>query len=235
MGMGKSRKIVLISAAVVTAGALTAGGVFVANRAQVQAKACAAVTDLEANNAERRAAAASATGPKIAFLGDSYTQGQKLDDPLKAFPYVAASALHDAPIVNGRGGSGFVYDGPCADSTFADRVESVLTEKPAIAVVQGGINDLGRDGQEKAATELLTFMHQRLPEARLVLVGPAAAPGADRAEVDETTEGMRRAAEAVSATFVDLRALPIEFLPDRIHATEAGHRVIGEAVAAAAR
>jgi lysophospholipase L1-like esterase len=232
--MGKSRKLVLIGAAVVTAGALTAGGMFYVNRTQTQTAACSAITDLEAANSSRRLDAAHGSGPKIAFLGDSYTEGQHLDDPLKAFPYVAAAKLGDAPLVNGRGGSGFVYDGPCADSKFLDRVNSVMAENPAIAVVQGGINDLGRDGQEQAARELLSLMHQRLPNAHLILVGPAAAPGVDRAKVDQTTEGMQRAAEAVHATFVDLRNLPLEFLPDKIHATEASHRIIGEAVASAA-
>lgn len=228
-----NKRWILIVAAVIVLGVLAAGGVFLANRAQAQAAACAAVTDLEAANQDRRDAAKSA-GASIAFLGDSYTQGQKLDDPLTAFPYVAAKDLGASPTVNGRGGSGFVFDGPCADSRYADRIKAVLRTEPQTLVIQGGINDLGRGGQEQAARELLTLAERRLPDAKLVLVGPADAPGLDQSEVDQTAEGMRRAAESSGAVFVDLRELPIEFLPDRVHATEAGHAVIGQAVADAA-
>src|SRR5512139_2255436 len=94
--------------------------------------ACEYVRGLERSQAGRRALAARRPGPVVAFLGDSYTQGLFLPDPLDAFPYLLADRLDIAPVVDGRGGSGFVSDGACPGTVFADRLERVMAAHPDV-------------------------------------------------------------------------------------------------------
>lgn len=210
---------------------LAGGAALLIQRDNTRTAACDEVNRLEDANASRRASAIDPSKPLIAFLGDSYTQGQKMDDPLDAFPYIAAEIAGDSALVNGRGGSGFVFDGPCADQAFSYRIDSVLSHDFDVLVVQGGVNDLGRSGQDRAARDLLAAVRTHRPNTTVLLVGPAAAPGVSRSEVDATAEGMSRAAETAEASFIDLRDLSIDFLPDGVHPTITGHETIGEAVA----
>lgn len=201
---------------------------------QTRAAACAAIEDTESRAAAGRARALDRPGELIAFLGDSFTEGMKIDDPLSAYPTVVGDALEVPVLVNGVGGSGFANSGPCPNSTFAERLPAVLEAAPSTIIIQSGLNDLGRDAGGPAA-DLFDRIESQLPDARIVVLGAFSPPNADPHEVDAFNQAVSKAAAENGAEFVDVSLWNVEYLPDGLHPTEGGHRVIGEAVAAALR
>jgi acyl-CoA thioesterase-1 len=186
-----------------------------------QAERC---RDIRAASEERRAAVKAAHGPRVAVIGDSWSQGSGLADPEKSWP----SRLEGTVVVDGFGGSGFsVGASPCRDVAFALRVDRALDTDTDLVVVQGGLNDFDvapaavREGAERTL---------RLLEGHdVVVVGPASAPrrAAGAARVDAL---LAEVAADAGVPYVRTAEWPLDYLPDELHLTAEGHAAFGDAV-----
>jgi acyl-CoA thioesterase I len=190
-----------------------------------QAERC---RDIRAASEERRADLDAQDGdPRIAVIGDSWSQGTDLADPAVSWP----SRLDGLVVVDGFGGSGFsVEASPCRDVAFALRVGRALATDPDLVVVQGGLNDF--DVSAGAVREGAERTLRLLEGHRVVVVGPAAAPrrAAGAARVDALLAEVTAAAEV---PYIRTAEWELDYLADRLHLTPGGHEVFGDAVAAA--
>ena len=192
--------------------------------------ACTAVRDL--NNARNDATPVS-DGKRVAvILGDSYAQGQWLDDARNdAWSTLLGQQEKWKTFVNGSGGSGFAFAGPCGDQAFGQRVDAVLAHDPSVVIVEGGVNDL--PGTVAAPAKKLL---EALANVKTVIViGPVAAPGFDADNVSAVDKELSAVVEATGRTYVSMVGADVEIGPDHRHMTAAGHAQYAKIVAAAIR
>ena len=169
------------------------------------------------------------------FLGDSYTVGTGDPDASGYVPDVAA-AMGWVAIGQGQGGTGYVNPGP-GSGAFAGRVAAIVAEDPDVVVVQGSTNDVGSPPRavEDAALGLYAALRTGLPRARIVAVGPVAAPVV-RAEVQPIRDAVARAAARSGVDFLDPVASrwleSPDWYGDGLHPDDAGYRAFaGDLVA----
>jgi lysophospholipase L1-like esterase len=79
----------------------------------------------------------------------------------------------------GEGGTGFVNSGPAGRTNFVGRVQDVVSANPQYVLIYGGINDTSMGTNTSTsnpiyinATNLLFQLAQKLPNARLAVIGP---------------------------------------------------------------
>ncbi len=184
----------------------------------------------EAANAEAR----QMTGPftfgdkRVDVLGDSYAVGTTLPDPQhQAWAVLLAEREHWNLTVRGIGRTGFVNGGYCDDQSYPTRVDQVLADDPELIIVEGGLNDAGQPGIGDAARDVLAKIPPTIP---VVVVGPIDAPG--RSDSDKQTID-RELAAAAGERYIAPLSWQIEFGPDGIHPTEAGHVALADYIATA--
>lgn len=180
--------------------------------------------------------------PRVAFLGDSYTQGAGTDNGSKAFVMVAARKLRWSGRQFAVGGSG--YSGPPGRS-YGERLQHVIDFRPDYVVVSGSRNDtrVGPGVVHAEAVTLFQRIREQLPAAQLIVVGPIWVDQSPPTEILRLNSEVRSAAEGADAVFID--ALDPSWMDgsaeliadDDIHPTERGHdrlaeRFVDEVVAA---
>jgi acyl-CoA thioesterase-1 len=188
-----------------------------------QAERC---RDIRTASEERRAVVVREPGPRIAVIGDSWSQGSDLPDPTASWP----SRLPGTVVVDGFGGSGFTAEAsPCRDVAFQLRVDRALATKPDLVLMQGGLNDF--DVSTDVVRGDVEQTLRRLEGQRVVVVGPAAAPRrADgAARVDALLAEVTAAADV---PYLSTAEWELDYLPDLLHLTPAGHAAFGDAVRA---
>lgn len=185
-----------------------------------------ALVRLTETGVDRKARAA--LSPKLAVLGDSYAQGMYLDDPATAFPYL----LDPAALVNGSGGSGYSSGGPCKSQQLMNRAAQVLASKPAVLIVQAGINDRGRTDVGVAAKSLFDRIKSASPNTRVIVVGPFAPASVAGPELDAVAAAVQRAAQADGFTYLDPSDWEFDLLEDGLHPSAEGHKQIAAKLAA---
>ncbi len=183
-----------------------------------------------AASAERAAlvtGAGDGPGDRVVVLGDSWSAGLGLADLADSWP----TRLPGRVRVAGFSGSGFsIGASRCAGVSFAERAGAALRGGADLVVVEGGLNDVD---QPPAAVETgFGRLMARLAGHRVVVVGPASAP-ARMPGVADVDRLLARLAAGAGAAYVPTAGLDLEYLPDRLHLTPAGHRAFGDAVAAA--
>lgn len=175
-----------------------------------------------------RLAAVTGAGSDVVVIGDSWSAGWKLADPVGSWPVQLPGRVH----VDGFPGSGFSESAsPCGAVSFADRAPAALAGRvPTSVVVQGGLNDVDqsyesvRDGFARLMTELAPY--------RVVVVGPAPAPS--RAEGARRVDGwLASLCEEYGVDYVSSLGQRLPYLADRLHLTRAGHADYGRFVAKA--
>ena len=212
----------------VTAAAIAlAAGAFVAvdgeDAQATWAERCRAIEE----GSQARQAQVTGTGPHIAVIGDSWSQGYRLGAPVGSWP----AHLPGRVWVDGFAGSGFsATASPCAGVSYAERTAPALATDPALVVVQGGLNDhdVPPDQVRAGALEVL----EGLSGQPVVLVGPASAPrrAAGAGDVDRV---LQEVADASGVPYVRTYDWELEYLSDRLHLTVAGHVDYGRRVAEA--
>lgn len=166
---------------------------------------------------------------RIAVLGDSYAVGTGLSDPADSWPTYLPGEVY----VDGFGGSGFSASaGSCRGVAYGDRLGAVLGSAPGLVVIQGGLNDWRSPTTE--IEEALARLLEQAADTPILIVGPASAPRRLE-EVARVDAALATVAGAYDVGYVSAAAWRLDYLADRLHLTEAGHRVFGEAVAAAIR
>lgn len=174
-----------------------------------------------------RADQVTGSGERVVVIGDSWSVGLGLAEPVRSWPSRLPGRVH----VAGFSGSGFsAKASPCGKVSFADRAPAAV-DGAALVVVQGGLNDWNRPRPEiRTGFKRLirTLRADEIP--RIVVVGPAAAPsraaGVPRVDKLLSRWSARRGIEYVSTMDLDL-----PYRRDQLHLTLAGHAEFGDAVA----
>jgi acyl-CoA thioesterase-1 len=225
---GARRRVVLVVLALVSA--LLALGV---PRAASQAQHAARCERLAAVG-QARADIVTGEGSPVLVIGDSWSAGVKLDDLGGSWPHRLEGRVH----VDGFGGSGFSrHASPCGRLAYADRVDAALDrldERPALVVLQGGLNDADqsaydiRTGVRRAVARLVA---RGVARTEIVIVGPAYAPARAR-QVPRVDWVLSEEAKRARVGYVRTRNVRLPYLADRLHLTSAGHAQFGDVVAA---
>jgi acyl-CoA thioesterase-1 len=195
---------------------------------------CATLNRLTASTAAERAAlTAQASGPTAVFLGDSYTQGVGLSNIRDDYAYVTSAAMRWRAVLNAAGGTGYVNGGPCSGRQFLARVPQIVALRPAVVVIQGGLDDYRSPKQkiERAAEQLYARLQHDLPSTSLVVVGPHSVPKVS--DVKPVIAALRTATSRAHVTYIDASSWRLSFEKDGIHLTVEGHRMYGQQLAAA--
>ena len=173
---------------------------------------------------ERRRTEVSGTGTTVAVIGDSYSQGLGLADPRQSWP----SRLEGTVVVDGFAGSGFSdAASPCRDEAYYHRVTRALAADPGLVVLQGGLNEYDVPGTE--IRQGLAKALRGLSGQRVVMVGPPTAPR--RADAVARVDALlAEVARRHDIPYVQTSSWALEYLPDRLHLTAAGHTAFGDGV-----
>lgn len=176
------------------------------------------------------------SGRRIVVIGDSYSVGLGLRDPMRSWPSQLPGRVH----VSGFSGSGFsAKASPCGRVSYADRAARALRTgarvseaggagRSTLIVVEGGLNDWNQSAAAVRAGfgRLVTSLRGH----PVLVVGPALAPsrarGARRIDLLLAELSARAGVDYLSMLTLDL-----PYLADRLHLTTTGHRLFGERVA----
>ncbi|SFO94351.1 Lysophospholipase L1 [Geodermatophilus dictyosporus] len=177
---------------------------------------------------------------RAVFLGDSYTVGVGTSVG-PTYAARTADRLGWTEVDAGQSGTGYVADGGGGDrAPFRARVPDVAQAAPDVVVVQGSTNDAGVPSVEvgAAATALYADLAAAVPGARVVVLGPLAAPGVPRAEIEAIRDALAAAAAQAGLLFVDPVAgdwlAPSQGLwADSTHPDDEGYAVVADELVAA--
>jgi acyl-CoA thioesterase-1 len=176
-------------------------------------------------DARDRAHLVTGEGPPVLVIGDSWSVGLGQDDLGSSWAARLPGEVH----VAGFSGSGFsAHASGCGRVSFADRAPTALAARPALVVVEGGLNDY--DQPAAAIDTGFRDLMSDLSGHPVVVVGPADAPSRTRA-VPRVDALLARLAQEYGVPYVRTSDLDLAYLNDRLHLTAAGHREFGEAVA----
>lgn len=156
-------------------------------------------------------------------LGDSYAAGDWLEDRTQGWAYAVAES------VAGVGLTGYTNDGYCGDGSFSERLSTVTDLHPSTLIIQGGLNDTDASSAniESAASDLLEDVAD-IPT--VILIGPTNAPA--KSDLGKVDRALAAAAKDHQREYISALEWDLEFLPDRLHLTPAGHAKFAELVKA---
>ena len=157
----------------------------------------------------------------VVALGDSYTAGDWLEDRSQGWAYAVAAD------VAGVGMTGYTNGGYCGGDSFSERLSTVTDLHPSTLIIQGGLNDSEASAAniEEAASDLLEDV---AGIETVVLVGPTNAPA--KSDLEKVDRALAAAAADHQREYVSTLGWDLEFLPDRLHLTPAGHAEFAELV-----
>jgi acyl-CoA thioesterase-1 len=201
--------------------ALVATGV-IAARASAHQSTC----ERFAAASVKRGAMVTGSGERVVVVGDSWSAGLGLDDPVQSWPSRLPGRVH----VAGFSGTGFsAHASPCGRVSFADRAPAALKGGADLVIVEGGLNDYDRSRAEIKAGFVRVL--RTAAAYRVVVVGPATAP-ARAAKVPRVDRLLAHLSQKYGVPYVSTADMKLPYLDDRLHLTAKGHRIFGDAVAA---
>lgn len=146
----------------------------------------------------------------VAFLGDDWTAGIGATSEAKRFTTLTCGQLDLTERNFGVDGTGYAKSS-AAGGAYDSRVDAVVAAHPQVVVVSGGRND--RDDSAataaRAAHELFTTLHKRLPHAELIAVAPFWGDSDLPPEIVALAGAVKSAVTAAGGSYLDL--------PDPIH------------------
>lgn len=177
--------------------------------------------------------------PVAAFLGDSYTAGANAEGAENRYAVRVCRVISMRCTINGQAGTGYVSvgSGQRGEKRFIDRVYDLQRDGvPSLIVVQGGMNDPVSELRDAA---LRTFGQLRTmyPNARVLVVGPIAAPSLDFNDISGKRDLLSAAANEAGVEFVDPTAngwfadLSL-FAEDGVNLNRRGHQEFANGLAA---
>lgn len=216
---GNLRRVVGASAVALLLAAFLA--FWVADRAGAGATRC----QQHRLDASERAALVTGEGTRTLVIGDSWSVGLGQEDLGLSWARQLPGEVH----VAGFSGSGFsARASGCGRVSFHDRAPTAVGARPALVVVQGGLNDY--DQPASAIEQGFRGLMADLAAHRVVIVGPADAPLRSGA-VPRVEDVLARLSAEYDVPFVATSDVDLSYLADRLHLTDAGHREFGTAVA----
>lgn len=216
---GNLRRVVGASGVVLLLAALMA--FYVADRAGAGPGRC----QQHRADSRERAALVTGEGVPVLVIGDSWSVGLGQDDLGRSWAADLPGQVH----VAGFSGSGFSAGASgCGRVSFHDRAASALASRPRLVVVEGGLND--HDQPAAAIERGFRALMADLAGQRVVVVGPAEAPSRSRA-VPRVDALLAELCDEYGVPYVATSDLDLDYLADRLHLTEHGHREFGAAVA----
>lgn len=216
---GNLRRVVGASAVTLLLAAFLA--FWVADRAGAGATRC----QQHRLDAGERAALVTGEGARTLVIGDSWSVGLGQEDLVLSWARQLPGEVH----VSGFSGSGFsARASGCGRVSFHDRAPGALSTRPALVVIEGGLNDHNQPAS--AIAQGFRGLMADLADHRVVVVGPADAPARSRAL--PRVEGLLEDLSAeYGVPYVATSDVDLSYLPDRLHLTDAGHREFGSLVA----
>ena len=183
---------------------------------------------------------------QVLVIGDNFTSGSaEGGNGRDGWPRIVGATLaaegRDVTVdVSASDGGGYTQLG-AADATFIDMAKGAGPGYDLV-IFFGGTNDTAAGSAVKeAAYEAEVQLWNVLPDAYILVIGPAWVDAAAPASVRLTSQSIRAAAQQAGVPFVD----PIRqgwfageddlIGADRLHPTDAGHRRIAERVLPAVR
>ena len=185
---------------------------------------------VKGEQAARRGAVVTGSGPPVLVIGDSYSVGAGVD-PRQSWP----TRLPGRVEVDGFSGSGFSRGASgCGDVSYGTRARSAVRPGLDLVVVEGGLNDADRPPAELEAgvERLMRALTRRVPAARVLVVGPPPAPLLRYADVAAVDATLARLAAGHGAAYLSMLDVELSYLDDALHPDPAGHRTFGDRVAA---
>jgi acyl-CoA thioesterase-1 len=174
----------------------------------------------------KRGAAVTGSGERVVVVGDSWSAGLGLDQPVRSWPSRLPGRVH----VAGFSGSGFsAKASECGRVSFGDRAPAALKGGADLVIVEGGLNDYDR-GRAEIKAGFARVMASTTPY-RTVVVGPASAP-ARAGKVPRVDRLLAHLSKKYGVAYVSMVDLQLPYLDDRLHMTPAGHVTFGDTVAA---
>lgn len=174
---------------------------------------------------------------RVAFLGDSYTEGVGATTPAQRWTSLVAKKEGWTEINLGQGGTGYLNGGPLTGQ--ADQYETRLTKlersNPDIIVVSGSQNDLKFTPAQVAPAIRSTIkqIHAAIPSARLIIMGPVN-PGEISAATRANDAVVQEAAADVGATYISSISpsstfeSQADYWTDGEHPSDSGHQHIAD-------
>lgn len=164
---------------------------------------------------------ASASGPRIAVIGDSISARYN-DEPgnAKQAWWSVVGRHYGAPVsVFAESGSGYARAGHhCTGSRFADRLAAVAKTTPKVVIVEGGRNDWAyctgdsysetTDGIVRTAVDrfLTTLQATVDPQAKIIVLGPPWGP-TDASQQSRITSIIKASADRHQVMFISTRGV----------------------------
>lgn len=210
--------------AVITAG----GNALAKNMTKTIAQAACPATRAAAAQTWPLVSAASEGAYAATILGDSYTAGGGLANPKDSWAYLIGKHEGWATTVVGSRSAGLTDPGPCGEHAFAFRIGTTLATGPDMLIIQGGLKDAAASGPNiRAAADKLLEEAATVP--RVVVIGPVSAPSVPA--LDHVEKALSESAAAYGRNYISARTWGLEFMPDQLHLTAAGHSKFAKLVA----
>lgn len=188
--------------------------------------ACEAVQALVQQNGE--VVKTSSGSPVVGILGDSYLMGDGLADRTDGWAYHIGKSRGWSTRADGISSTGYTNGGFCGGQTYFDRVGALLAVHPQILIIEGGLNDwqaTKADIGAAASKTIGAFSKVR----RVIVIGPVNAPSR-KERLPDVDSALKEAAESHGAEYISALGWNLEFLPDNLHLTAAGHARFAELV-----
>lgn len=170
--------------------------------------------------------------PRVVVIGDSFTVGTGSSSG-RGFTEELADVMTWSLTTEAQGGTGYLSAGrELGQSVFQGRLSRVVDADPDVVVIQGSTNDVGAGSAEElaaAARRLYSTLTAKLPDARVVAVGPVAAPAVDRAGLEVVRDALAAASADEGIWFIDPVAggwlMSPGLFADGLHPNDEGYRV----------
>jgi len=185
-----------------------------------------------------------ASAPKAAFIGDSITAGHGASSERTRWTSLVSQNMGWIEYNFGRGGTGYLAtssrQGCGLDfcPNYLGMLNDVVSSGPDIVVVSGGANDMAQFVSNsglvsRAITDTFNEVRKRLPNARIIAVGPFARDITSAViAFDLVVQG---AARTIGGQYVSMIApTPVlqanMFIADGVHANDSGQAAIADRI-----
>ena len=165
---------------------------------------------------------------RAAIIGDSWASGYGLADPTGSFAYHLASLQEWDVTVNAVNSTGFAAGGAGSRGlSYASRAR-FLPVDAQIVVIEGGLNDVDAlDHLEERTDIALRAVRDRVPDAKVVVVGPPNVPFHEEEHLRRVDKILDAASKAAGLRYISTLTWEVETFDD-LHPTAQAHRAFAE-------